>query len=418
MATLKIPRDLDNPFNPLDEIQMTEFEEFGCPPDSSDIVTDLQLQTPNSRALRLFHPDLFQRFVTPPLGLPGLLPIPDPVAHDVLQQHSGLHNQTLNVPGLGTVPVWSFRDQRTGAEGWPAPTIRVREGEVVRSEMSNRSGPHTIHHHGIEPTPANDGVGHLTFDVGGDVLFLYQWQAKEAGTYFYHCHVNTVLHFEMGMYGMLIVDPAVSSAPFNDGGPGLTYVGNVLTPYAAEAIWVADDIERRWHTIAEHGHDRRAGIICGGFQSINDPENPRLHDFAPDVFVVSGLAPVTRSAAGRQNVAGAGATVTRGGRLLVRAVNAGYCNTRWRFPTVLQGQVVAADGRTLGRSSFGSYSRPFTLAGIGHQFMLTTARRFDVLIETAQAPTGTHLVEVDFHHWITDDIFEFGRLSIPITITV
>jgi FtsP/CotA-like multicopper oxidase with cupredoxin domain len=147
----------------------------------------------------------------------------------------------------------------------------------------------------------NDGVGHLTFEIGGE--YTYQWQAAEAGTYFYHCHRNTTLHFEMGMYGLLIVDPNVPGAPFADGGAGQCHVGNALESYAAEALWVADDFDIRWHGIDRNDGleaitDHNAGLqdneVDGNgfpvFVSINDPDNPRLHDFRPDVFLITGVA--------------------------------------------------------------------------------------------------------------------------------
>jgi len=130
------------------------------------------------------------------------------------------------------------------------------------------------------------------------------------------------------------------------------------------------------------------------------------------------LPPETRGVIGaRQAITAAGVTVARGNRLLVRALNASYTTTRWRFPTTLPGQIVAADGRTLGRSPSGSYSSSFTLASIGHQLSLTTAQRRDILIDTSQVATGQHVVEIDFHHWITDEIFDFGRLALTITVT-
>jgi plastocyanin len=417
-----IPRDLSTPFDPNDPEQIAAFEGFACDVPSTDGMIDAVngvagfTRANLLRAQQLFAPG----FLTGLVGGTSDMPTPDVTTPSVnaIFERRGLHDQTLNVPGGPGVLMWSFearlnRGQDVNIEGWPAATIRVREGEIVHSIMGSRSGPHTIHHHGIEPTPANDGVGHLTFEVGGG-QYIYQWQAAESGTYFYHCHRNTVLHFEMGMYGMLIIDPDVPGAPFADGGPGVTLVRDVPTPYNVEAIWVADDIDARFR-----GLDVAQGIqACdtdgrSGFMTINDPDNPRLHAFNPTYFVVSGqAAPAVDN--GQNIITGVGATVTVGQKLLARVLNASYCTEVWKFPTTLQGTVTATDGRTLGRPGFGSYSAPYSLASINHQFTLTTAQRHDILIDATGTAPGQHLVEIEFRHWITNQLLRTVRVPINV----
>lgn len=430
-----IPRDLSSPFDPIppavsiDPEMLAEFEGFASDVPTTGGMLNLNVITRtrsnSARAAKLFRAG-FLPAPAPDVNGNQSLPTPDKVAASPRATFSrqGLHGPvTLAVPNSTIAPeVWSFealinRAQPVRIGTWPASTIRVREGEIVHSTMSSRQGPHTIHHHGIEPTPVNDGVGHLTFEVMNGT-YDYQWQAAEAGTYFYHCHRNTVLHFEMGMYGMLIVDPNVFGAPFVDGGPGVTLVGNTPTQYDVEAIWVADDIDVRWHNEIR---DVAAGIQGTdgdgrtGFVSVDN--GPRLHDFNPTVFVVTGkAAPAVDDGVNRIN--DAGTTLKLNQKLLVRALNASYCVQVWKFPTSLQGQVTAVDARTLGRSNngFGSYSEPFSLSSINHQFTLTTAQRWDILIDGASATRfGTHVVEIEFRHWITNNLLR--TVTLPIVVS-
>ena len=441
-----IPRDLSTPFGPnLTEEDLAAWEGFAADVPTTDqminAVNNVIPANPEQAATRaaaqrardLFVPQLVAGLV----GGFDNFPTPDRVepTPGATFERRGLHDRQVAVPlaGGGTTPVdmWSFESRvnrgiNADIQSFPAPTIRVREGEIVHSTLGTRTGPHTIHHHGIEPTPMNDGVGHLGFEVGSG-QYAYQWRAAESGTFFYHCHRNTVLHFERGMYGMLIVDPNVAGAPFADGGPGVTLVRDTPTAYGAEAIWVADDIDARWHGVdagpAFNGVPVLTSVAAGlqeidndarsGFVRINDSDNPRLNDFRPNIFMISGIAaPLTDN--GVNLIPGAGRSVVFGQRLLIRLLNASYCTQIWRFPTTLQGTVTAMDGRTLGRSGFGSYSQPFSLASIGHEFTLTTARRWDILIDTSSAPLGQHPVAIEFRHHITHALLR--TIRVPVTV--
>jgi hypothetical protein len=249
------------------------------------------------------------------------------------------------------------------------------------------------------------------------------------------------------MYGALIIDPDVPGAPFATGGPGQTYVGNQLTPYAVEALWVVDDIDTRWHGLAgiNYGPGRSpvdavdAGIQGVGpgkfgdadnpFTRITDPDNPRLHDFDPNVFAVTGrpvpVNPALRAVLPGQvaiprsvdnhRLTDVGVATRAGGKVLVRTLNAAYCHTRWAFPTEIPGQVIAADGRTFGREPWGErYSNPVPLSSINHQFQLSVARRWDVLLDTAGVAPGTYDVAVSVYTSIGDE--RLVTIRLPVTV--
>lgn len=87
---------------------------------------------------------------------------------------------------------------------FPGPTLRMPRGVIFTADVSGKSPPpHTIHWHGFEPTPLNDGVGHCSMEIGH---YLYQLQPNFMGFYFAHCHRNTMQHFEFGLYFAMIIE--------------------------------------------------------------------------------------------------------------------------------------------------------------------------------------------------------------------
>ena len=89
----------------------------------------------------------------------------------------------------------------------PAPTLRFTEGDDVTVKFVNKTPyAHTIHFHGTHD-PANDGV--FPQIMPGEE-YTYHFVAQEAGLFMYHCHAfPTSEHVRMGMYGTMIIDPAI-----------------------------------------------------------------------------------------------------------------------------------------------------------------------------------------------------------------
>lgn len=101
---------------------------------------------------------------------------------------------------------------------------------------------HTIHMHGADVPTSEDGVPETYNDVNGDT---YTWIPTRdmAGSYLYHCHVHTVKHLEMGMYGALIVRPkSASGAWLNQ----ITH--NTATAYDYVQNYVLSTVDPAYHT--------------------------------------------------------------------------------------------------------------------------------------------------------------------------
>ena len=90
----------------------------------------------------------------------------------------------------------------------PGPEIRVRQGDRIRIEFENKLDEETtIHWHGVRLPNAMDGVPHLTQKpVAPGERFLYEFDAIDAGTFWYHPHQRGFEQVGRGLYGPLIVE--------------------------------------------------------------------------------------------------------------------------------------------------------------------------------------------------------------------
>ena len=316
---------------------------------------------------------------------PGTPATPGRVTPDVTYKRGIYMNGSMRMDDGVSVTMWGFTDlaASTGGMGggmgsgtFPSAAIRVTEGQIVHTQLTvNNMWMHTIHHHGIEPSMENDGVGHFSWDVVGGT-YTYQWRASNAGTYFYHCHTNTVLHAEMGMYGALIIDPA----PLSGDPAGTKRVFKNGPIYNVEAIWACDEIDPAWRTL-----DWAAGS-CGGDVGLN-----RLN---PKYFIITG-------------VDGANSALTRmavnmkvGQTALVRYINAGYYPQKIDFGG-LTASVVASDGR------------PLPAAWNTTSIEASSAERYDCIFKPTT--TGSYTVTIQFMHWITGRVLGTARTKINVT---
>ncbi len=323
---------------------------------------------------------MFAKMWDPPTSspeTPDLLnptnPVPELMAaYDFQKTPSSLHTVQRDLMHGVKIPTWdgakeliffAIRDKDNPIldGNYPAGTIRMPRGVIFHCEAQGHGPPpHTIHWHGIEPTPMNDGVGHCSFEFG---QYTYQWQPNFIGTYFYPCHRNTVQHFEFGLFSLLLIDPPdaffatlydpsiplgycrdgkkrmaanVSKVLLPDGSiadysamfPGFN--SNALTdsdpwtgdarllystdphamtvPYDVEVLWVPDDRDSVWSDLApdpratypRHGNyvgvDDNFHGNAGG--GVNSDDFFAFNDFNADYFFVTGV-PVPAARADR-----------------------------------------------------------------------------------------------------------------------
>ena len=305
---------------------------------------------------------------------------PGIVTPDVTYNRGIDMNIPLTMDDGNTVNMWGFVDLDAGGGGgggmgggtYPSAPMRINAGTIVHTNLNVQGMMwlHTVHHHGIEPADHADGVGHITWDVDG--VYTYQWRPMHPGTYFYHCHTNTVLHAEMGMYGALIVDPPEGPGTLLSGGP----------TYDVEAFWVVDEIDSRWHTLPWD-----AGT-CGADVGLNV--------LNPDYFVITGVDGTGTSA---MNVAPISATVQVGQKLLARYICAGYHPQRINFGG-LTGTVYISDGRPL--------PNPIQVTEIS----AVSAERYDVIFEPTEP--GEYIISCDVLDWITGQVLGTVKTNVVV----
>jgi hypothetical protein len=146
------------------------------------------------------------------------------------------------------IPFWVFCENGMGGGGGgctlPSPAVLTMHYNetaniVLNMMMAPQENPpyhgHTIHPHGVDVPQSEDGVPETGAAVLGDT-YTFRVDSRYVGGHMYHCHVHTVKHLEMGMYGALIVRG--DGNEINRGGPTFDYEWN----------WVLSTVDPAYHT--------------------------------------------------------------------------------------------------------------------------------------------------------------------------
>lgn len=128
------------------------------------------------------------------------------------QTLQALSGETINL----TISEIPFLSGRQGGKAItingtvPGPLIRLREGQEVTLNVTNRlKESSSIHWHGILLPPEMDGVPGVSFaGIKPGATFTYRFPIKQYGTYWYHSHSGG--QEQKGMYAPMIIDPRES----------------------------------------------------------------------------------------------------------------------------------------------------------------------------------------------------------------
>jgi nitrite reductase (NO-forming) len=126
---------------------------------------------------------------------PALPPAPGQRVHEL--EMRATEEELAVAPGVRQV-MWTFNGTV------PGPTLRGRVGDIFRITLTNDGElPHSVDFHASKVAWDDE-----MRSIGPGQSIVYEYEAKHAGIFMYHCGTAPALHhIGMGMYGAIIIDP-------------------------------------------------------------------------------------------------------------------------------------------------------------------------------------------------------------------
>ncbi|HRH65921.1 MAG TPA: multicopper oxidase family protein [Bacteroidia bacterium] len=100
-----------------------------------------------------------------------------------------------------TIEAWGFNQQI------PGPVLKANVGDTLVVRVTNNlNQPTLIHWHGLRIPASMDGTDEVQKPIEPGETFEYRLVLPDAGTFWYHSHVNETVQMEKGLYGAIIVE--------------------------------------------------------------------------------------------------------------------------------------------------------------------------------------------------------------------
>lgn len=301
------------------------------------------------------------------------------------------------------------------AAQWPAPTIKLKEGDTFYLTLTNVGmhirpdlfDPHTVHYHGLpESSNIYDGLPESGIAINMGASLTYFYEIHEPGTYMYHCHVEATEHMQMGMLGNLYVEPAQDGQSFD-------YQGRTYTRFAyndgdgSTGYDVAYPIQLGGYD--RDFHDASWNVQPLPFAEMWD-EYPMINGRGyPDTINPAALpAPAENGGKIAQAISSL-IQANAGERILLRISNLNVT----RFHTLASSipmVVVGKDAKLLrgpGGADLYYTTNSVTLGG---------GESFDVILDTAGVAPGTYFVYSTNLNLLSNDTQDFGGMMTEIRI--
>lgn len=199
----------------------------------------------------------------------------------------------------------------------PGPTIRITEGDRIRIVLRNEtSDEHTVHIHGQAKPLTMDGVPFVgQKPVRKGESYTYEFTVNYLGTSWYHCHVDSAHHVDMGMYGAFIVEPKEEKLEYDR-----EYI-MILDEWPTKHIHVHQG-EMKMEDHGEHG----VMTMHEGSPPVHEhkDETPKMRDWYPKTYLPHDEVYDGFSINGRSFPFTEPVYVKKGERVRIRFINVGY----------------------------------------------------------------------------------------------